>query len=177
MTRAHQSSAEVTHGDRVMTPAWVAHDLVRFFAPHGVTLEPCRGDGAIYDALPEQREWCEITEGRDFFDWTTRVDWIVTNPPYSQTRAFMRHAFAVSNDVVLLVPMRNIVSGYGTVRLGNSFGGMRNIRWYGTGSKLGFPMGNAIAAVHWSKGYAGPTTQTFVEDENRFPISEAPHVR
>lgn len=166
MSRRHHSTDRVSAGDRISTPAWVAADLVRHFSPTGTVLEPCRGDGAIYRLLPPGSLWCEITDGRDFFDLQTPVDWIVTNPPYSQTRNFMRHAFSLAGHVVLLVPARNVFSGYGTVRSAIGYGAMRDIRWYGTGSKLGFPMGNAIAAIHWQRGYRGDTKQSFYEDED-----------
>ncbi len=153
-------------GDRVYTPAWCADDMVRFFRPAGVVLEPCRGDGAIYGYLPAGSHWCEIDEGRDFFAWTEPVDWVITNPPYSKLRPFMIHAFRLSANVVLLIPARNLFSGYGTIRKAVAFGGMKHLRWYGTGAKLGFPMGNAIVAVHWERDYEGPTQQTFYEDDH-----------
>lgn len=154
-------------GDRVYTPAWCAEDMVNHFRPHGRVLEPCKGDGAIYNRLPTGALWCEIDEGKDFFRWDEPVDCIITNPPYSKLRPFMVHAFKIADhDVVLLIPVRNLVSGYGTVREARGFGAMKEIRWYGGGARLGFPMGNAIAAVHWKRGYVGPTTQSFYEDRS-----------
>jgi hypothetical protein len=153
-------------GDRVYTPDRVAIDLVRFFAPSGRILEPCCGDDAILKHLPAGAMWCEIEKGRDFFRFDELVDWIITNPPFSKLRDFLRHAFRISRNVVFLIPARNLFSGYGTVREAVNAGlRMKNIRWYGTGASLGFPMGNAIAAIHWERGYAGPVIETFVEDE------------
>ena len=155
-------------GDRVYTPYWAARDMVEYFKPRGLILEPCRGDGALTKYLNDisgaNVSWCEIDEGRDFFAWSDDVDWIITNPPYSKLRPFMKHAFRLADDVVFLVPARNVFSGYGTVREACPAFGMKAIRWYGTGNKLGFPMGNAIAAIHWSRGYTGGTVQTFFED-------------
>lgn len=173
MSRSHHSAERRASGDRVMTPDWVATDLVSHFKPTGVVLEPCRGDGAIYRCLPDDSPWCELSDGRDFYEWCDPVDWIITNPPYDQTRAFMRHAFALAENVVLLVPARNVTSGYGTVRLAHGYGGMKEIRWYGTGTRLGFPMGNAIAAFHWRRGFTGETRQSFFEDENALRLSAA----
>jgi hypothetical protein len=153
------------NGDTVYTPDWCAEDMVRFFRPSGRILEPCKGLGAFMKHLPPETFWCELELGVDFFEWKKEVDWIITNPPYSKTRLFMKHAFKVSKNVVYLIPARNLFSGYGTVREAKHYGGMKNLRWYGTGGSLGFPMGNAIAAVHWQKGYIGPTHQTFYEDE------------
>lgn len=57
--------------------------------PTDTILEPCRGGGSFYDQLPDgRREWCEVGEvqefgaGRDFFQWTKPVDWVITNPPF-----------------------------------------------------------------------------------------------
>jgi hypothetical protein len=67
-------------GDVVYTPAWCAADMVDHFQPSGRVLDPCKGVGVFLDYLPDA-EWCEITEGRDFFDWHDQVDWVVSNPP------------------------------------------------------------------------------------------------
>lgn len=151
-------------GDAVNTPDHVAADMVRYFGPTGRVLEPCRGGGAFLRAMASML-WCEITEDRDFFAWTEHVDWVMSNPPYSITREFLRHAFTVADHVVFLLPARNIFSGYGTLREAKEFGGIAAIRWYGTGSALNFPMGNAIAAIYWRRGYRGPIIESYVEDE------------
>lgn len=154
-------------GDVIFTPDWAAADMVRHFAPSGVILEPCRGGGAFMRFLPPDALWCEISEGVDFFDWNTPVDWIITNPPYTKIRQFLKHSIRVSANVVFLVPAWRIFCGYGSVREPAGWGGMAEIRWYGTGGGLGFPMGNAIAAIHWRRGHYGPIHQTFYEDEGR----------
>lgn len=155
----------VKQGDRVFTPDWAASDLVNFFSPSGRILEPCCGDGAILAHLPDSAEWCEIDKGRDFFLWRDPVDWVISNPPYSKLRPFLRHAFAIGKNVAFLVPARNVFSGYGTVREARYYGKMKNIRWYGTGGRLGFPMGNAIAAIHWERGHSGDCRESFFEDD------------
>jgi hypothetical protein len=155
----------VRRGDTVYTPAWAARDMVRYFKPVGAILEPCAGKGAFLEWLPVSTKSCELDEGSDFFKWSEKVDWIITNPPYSKLRGFMIHAFSLANDVALLVPARNVFSGYGTVREAATFGRMKHIRWYGTGNKLGFPMGNAIAAIHWQRGWSGLCNESFYEDD------------
>ena len=149
--------------DCIMTPDWVASDMINHFAPRGKTLEPCRGDGVFTDLLPSAR-WCELNEGRDFFDWNEPVDWIISNPPFSVMRKFILHSFEVAANIVYLVPVWKIYLSYGLVKAAQEYGGIKEVRWYGTGSKLGFPMGNGIAAVHWKKGHRGPMTQTFYEE-------------
>ena len=82
--------------DRVMTPPALAKAIVKEVYPVGLVLEPCRGTGNIFKELPQGAEWCEIDEGKDFFKWTEKVDWIVTNPPFSQWRKFLKHSMEVA---------------------------------------------------------------------------------
>lgn len=131
--------------------------MVRHFKPRGIVLEPCKGAGVFMDLLPDGSDWCEIAEGKDFFEWTDPVDWVISNPPYSMTRQWFRHSYSIARNLVYLVPLRNVFSGYGFLREIADFGGIVEIRTYGTGAKLGFPMGNAIGAFHIRRGYAGPT--------------------
>jgi hypothetical protein len=150
-------------GDVVYTPAWAAIDMVEHFCPAGRVLDPCRGEGAFTDVLPGA-EWCEITEGLDFFDWTDRVDWVVGNPPYSLTRKWFAHSYRVADHLLYLVPLRNVFSGYGFVREIYEYGGICEIRVYGTGGRLGFPMGNAVGAFHIARGYRGETVFSFFDE-------------
>ncbi len=149
-------------GDRVMTPKWVATDIVNYFSPRGNILEPFKGSGVFTDLMPSA-SWCEIDEGSDFFNWHSPVDWIVTNPPYSQTRQCFNHAARFAANIVFLVPLRNIFSGYGFVCEIYRYGGIVAIRLYGTGGRVGFPMGNAIGAMHFQRDYRGTTDWSFYE--------------
>jgi len=47
-------------------------------------LEAFRGEGNFYNNLPDfvEKDWAEITEGRDYKDHTKPFDWIITNPPF-----------------------------------------------------------------------------------------------
>jgi len=47
-------------------------------------LEPFKGEGAFYDHLPPfvEKDWCEITEGRDYKDYDKPFDWCISNPPF-----------------------------------------------------------------------------------------------
>ena len=71
------------------------------FRPSGRILEPCRGQGAFTDIMLGC-DWCEIDEGRDFLSTEGQWDWIVTNPPWSQFRDFLRHGMEVADNIVFL---------------------------------------------------------------------------
>ena len=140
------------HGDRVYTPDHIVRDMVAYFKPAGRVLEPFAGEGAFLAHLPGA-EWCEIDQGRDFFDYTRKVDWIMSNPPYSLTRECFRHAATLADHIVYLLPLRNVFSGFGFVREIEDYGGFHTIRVYGTGGSIGFPMGNAVGAFYWKRGH------------------------
>lgn len=151
-------------GDVVYTPDWCALDMVDHFQPTGLVLDPCRGLGAFHDLLPPGSPWCEITDGVDFFQHTDRCDWVIGNPPYSLTRPWFRHSYTIADNLCYLVPLRNVFSGFGFLREIHDYGGIVELRTYGTGGKLGFPMGNAVGVFHIRRGYTGPTQFTFYED-------------
>ena len=94
--------------DVVMTPEYITKQLVEHFRPEGIILEPCKGEGAFMKYLPEDTKWCEITEGKDFFQFNEKVDWIITNPPYSKMRKFIQHSMEVSDNIVFLTTINHL---------------------------------------------------------------------
>src|ERR1700757_37371 len=89
--------------DLVYTSPALARRIVEYLNPQGFCVDPCRGRGAFYDAFdPENRDWCEIREGRDFLTWAfdRPVDWCITNPPFSEAYAeIAARAFSISENV------------------------------------------------------------------------------
>jgi len=45
-------------------------------------LEPFKGDGALYDLIPNNKSYCEIDDGLDFLTYTGKTDWAISNPPF-----------------------------------------------------------------------------------------------
>jgi hypothetical protein len=78
----------------------VTRTIIKHYQPSGIILEPFKDNGVFYDELPEGTLWCEIEQGRDFFNHTTPVDWIVTNPPFSNLTDIMAHAFSITQNIV-----------------------------------------------------------------------------
>ena len=140
--------------DVVMTPDHIAREIVERFQPKGRCLDPCKGDGAFLKHMPGA-EWCEIREGRDFFEWTEPVDWIVSNPPYSISNDFTRHAFTVAREIVFLIPINKLFNSDKFTWNVWQWGGVPTIYILGGGADLGFPIGFAVGAIHFSKGYTG----------------------
>ena len=74
--------------DSHYTPRDVAETLLNdiSFNENDFSLEPCKGrTNNFYDFIPYTKDWCEIDEGRDLFEYDfgdKRFTKIITNPPY-----------------------------------------------------------------------------------------------
>ncbi|MEX1234980.1 MAG: hypothetical protein WEB56_08350, partial [Roseovarius sp.] len=146
--------------DLVFTPVDLASRIIKSFAAEmtGAVLEPARGDGAFYDNLPPHvtRHWCEINDGYDFFDWTTPVDWVVTNPPWSRFRDFLEHSLRLADNVLFLAPINHFGTKRRVELVRNAGFGSKRIQF--VPSPATWPSsGFQLAAVHLQRGWAGPT--------------------
>lgn len=148
--------------DVVFTPRWLSQAIVTHFQPSGPCLDPCAGDGAFYDFLPQDsREWCEITRGRDFYKWSRPVSWVIGNPPYSHLLSWIRHSFAVADNVAYLVPLHRVMASGSFLEDVSAWGGIKEIYYIGTGTTAGFPFGHALAVVHYQRGCTDGTMWTY----------------
>jgi len=154
--------------DNVYTDPALAKRIVQHFQPSGLCLDPCRGTGAFYNAMPINSEWCEIDDGVDFLTYEKQVDWIITNPPFSGKlyRAISQRAFRLSNNVVFLCRF-DLALGISLARhqdflqAGHSikeiimlpFNDAKFIDQNNETVKSGFP----LSAIHWQKNYDGET--------------------
>ena len=94
--------------DIVMTPEWLAKEIILHFSTSGIILDPCRGKGAFYDNFnTETKEWCELEKGIDFITYNKKVDWIITNPPWSKMQQFLAHGMEVSYNIVYLTTINH----------------------------------------------------------------------
>lgn len=143
--------------DIVYTPEWLSKAIVDHFCPVLPCLDPCRGGGAFYKYMPSGSDWCEIEDGRDFYQFTGLTQWCVGNPPYSELLGWIRHSFTVAENVVYLVPLHRIMASYQFLQDLDRWGGIAEILLVGTGTTAGFPFGHALAAVHFKKNYKGGT--------------------
>jgi hypothetical protein len=47
-------------------------------------------------------DWCDIAAGRDFLAAKGHWDWIVSNPPFSRFRDFLRKAMDLADNIVFI---------------------------------------------------------------------------
>lgn len=93
--------------DCVQTPKEIAQAIIDNFKPTGRVLEPCKGEGNFLAVYPFT-SYCEILEGKDFFEEKEHYDWIITNPPYSKMRAFLKKSMEVADNVVFLTSINHL---------------------------------------------------------------------
>lgn len=140
----------------------LAKRIVAHFNPSGKCLEPFRGEGAFYKHLPDGSDWCELKDGRDFFDCRGEYSWIVTNPPFSNLTQVFKHSFAISKNCVFLMAISKYWSSNPRLELAKNYGGLKEILHVGTGRKIGFDLGFPFAALHFQQGYHGQITECFL---------------
>ena len=157
--------SNVNESDIHYTPRGISSQIVSWANPKGVCLDPFRGDGSFYDFLPQPKLWCELQEGKDFFQFGGYVDWIISNPPYSIFCDVLKHSFEVSENVIYLTFMQKFFS-HKIMRLTESWGGIKRILVVGGGNKIGFSCGFVTAAFHLKKGYKGSADLTLLSENN-----------
>ena len=114
--------------DIIYTPKSVALKMIEMcnITPNMKVLDPSKGAGVFYDNLPEcHKDWCEITDNKDFFSYTNKVDCIVGNPPYSLWSKWLEHTMKLTDKFCYIFGnfnltddrLRNILNaGYGITK-------------------------------------------------------------
>jgi len=114
-------------------------DLIKEYTnPNDKWVDPFYGEGIYYNAFTtENKEYTEIALGKDFFEYKTNVDVIVSNPPYSMIDKVLEHSVSLDPRVIsYLIGMGNLTArrieymnqqGYGLVKLHLT----KVFKWYG----------------------------------------------
>jgi len=140
--------------DEVYTPRPLAKRIIDHFRPYGRVLDPARGDGAFYDQIEGEKDWCEINMGRDFFSYRAKADCIITNPPWSLFRQFLIHSMELADNIYFLITVNHV---WTKARI-------REVREKGFGIKeiflvdapVNFPQsGFQVGVVHFQRGWDG----------------------
>ena len=107
---AKQIQDRKTPNDVFFTPLPVVEVMVGLcdITPKMKVLDPCKATGNFYNNLPEcKKDWCEITEGKDFFDYNERVDLVIGNPPYSLWSEWLNHTTEITDKFCYIFGMMN----------------------------------------------------------------------
>jgi hypothetical protein len=94
--------------DKIMTPLYLCKQIVEHFNPQGTICEPCSGTDNFLKYLVKYDKyvsWFEIDKNKDFLEvksYNYHFDWIITNPPYSKYRDFLKKSMEVADNIVYL---------------------------------------------------------------------------
>ena len=161
-----QKYAKINSSDVVFTPDWLARRIVSLFDIQGSVLEPCKGEGAILKYLPPNTEWCELAEGKNFYNYNKKVDWIITNPPYSDFDRFLYYSLKISSNFVFLAPLSKIFKNMRNINNILKWGNFVSIHIL-PANKAGFPFNLPCAIYYMKKGYTGETKILSFDYENQ----------
>lgn len=155
MTQTALWQRPILPADIAYTPDAVAMNIIKFLNPFGKCLDPCKGEGAFYKYLPDDKDYCELSEGKDFLFYNQKVNWIIGNPPYSVFMEFLKKSFEIADNVSFLVPTNKIFQRQIIMDMINKYGGIKSMIIYGSGQLIDFPFGFSVGNFHFKKDYKG----------------------
>ena len=148
--------------DIVMTPEYLAKEIIEHFNPTGRILDPCRGEGAFYDNYPgDDKDWCELGEGKDFLQYQKKVDWIITNPPWSKMQQFLAHGMKVADNIVYLTTINHYTTKRRIRDMRDADFAIKEIYCVPTPKNPWPQLGFQLAAVHTQRGYSGGIVMSY----------------
>lgn len=149
----NQPNRNYKSDDVVMTPIILAEKLVKHFNPQGKGLEPCCGTGNILQFLTNA-DWCEISKGKDFFEYNNKVDYVFTNPPWSKIRRFLQHSMEISENIYFLITINHLWTKARLRDIYEHHFGIKEICIFETPKE--FPQsGFQTGMIHLQKNYTG----------------------
>lgn len=99
-------------------------------------------------------QWCEIDDGVDFFKTEAKVDWVITNPPYSIFKEVLPKCLEVADNNILVIPVNKLLSSVPRLMDIKRAGcGIKEVYYLGSGRQLKFPFGSPVAAIWIQKGW------------------------
>lgn len=76
-------------------------------------LDPCRNNenGSYYSQFPPNKDWCEILEDKDFFNYNGEINIICGNPPYSMINKFLEKSVDLGPEIIsYLIGINNLTT-------------------------------------------------------------------
>lgn len=156
---------KATPNDNVMTNPNTAKIIIEHFKPNGLCLDPCVGDGAFYNNMPMPKLKLDISEGTDFLKYDGKVDWIISNPPFSIYDLFLLKAFEVSDNIVWFTVLNKVFKNNKIEKEVEKYGGLKEIVIMGSGARHGFPFGFQVGCIYYKRNYCGDIKLTRMNGE------------
>jgi hypothetical protein len=136
--------------DVFYTPLLVAQTHIKSIAttPNDVWFDPFKGKGVYYNNFPtDKKEWTEISENRNFFEFNGKCDVICSNPPYSIMDEILEKSVALQPRVISYLLLEGKMTPKRIEYLNKNGYGMTGIymckvfKWYGMAVAYTFTKG------------------------------------
>ena len=151
--------------DIVMTPEYLAKEIIEHFNPTGRILDPCRGEGAFYDNYPgDDKDWCELAEDKDFLTYNQKVNWIITNPPWSKMQKFLEHGMQIADNIVYLTTINHYTTKRRIRDMREAGFALKEIYNVPTPKNPWPQLGFQLAAVHTQRKWEGDIKFSYSPD-------------
>lgn len=137
---SHTIKGRAKNNDVFITPIELAKKQIAMIesGDDEIWFDPFKNDGSYYNHFPTQKkEWTEILNGKDFFEFDKPVDVICSNPPYSMIDNVLKKSIALNPRVIsYLIGVGNLTTrrieymnnaGYGLKRMRM----LKVWKWYG----------------------------------------------
>ncbi len=103
-----------TYSNIYYTPSDLSCAITAHFKPSGKLLDPYYGNGSFYNELIKYStdcDWTELEMGKDFFAYSEKVDWIISNPPFSNGfREHLKHALEIASNIAFLITLNHFTT-------------------------------------------------------------------
>ena len=114
---SHNIKKRTKANDVFITPLEVAKQQIQLhnINDNDLWLDPCRNnkEGSYFNNFPQnvRKDWCEILEGKDFFEYDENVDIICGNPPYSLMDKWIKKTLKLNpKEFSLLIGIGNLTT-------------------------------------------------------------------
>lgn len=128
--------------DIYYTPEPLAKELIKIcdLKENDIVLDPFKGKGVFYNNYPDfvKKDWCEITEGKDFLKYNNKVDWIISNPPFSKLKEILPKCIEVAEKGICLILGFNNLTPYRDNLFKNSGFNLTHIETFNVKGWFGF---------------------------------------
>lgn len=155
--------------DKVYTPLNVSKAIIDSLPikENDILYDPFFGDGSFYNQFPIENKkfYSEIDLGKDFFEFETKVDWIISNPPYSIFDDVLKHSFEIAENIVYLVPAGKLFASMKRIKETLNYGNIKSMQFV-SASRCGFPFGFPCMAIWIKKGFKGETEIKNLQEDN-----------
>ena len=125
MNNKNGNKLKKNSNDIYFTPSPIAKLMIEMcdINENDKVLDPSYGEGVFYNNLPNcNKEYCEITMGKDFFECNDKFDLIIGNPPFSLWDKWIEHTMKLTNKFCYIMNSFNLTAPRVRKIIDNGFG-------------------------------------------------------